>query len=121
MVSVIALAVLLVPTNWLPNASEVGDKVTAGAVPVPVRAAVWGLLGALSVTVSVPDLAPVAAGLNVTLIAQLAPAAKLVPQLFVCEKSPLLVPVNVMLVSVNAAVPLLVSVIGLAALLVATN
>jgi hypothetical protein len=63
----------------------------------------------------------VAAGLNVTLIAQLAPAAKLVPQLFVCEKSPLLVPVNVMLVSVNAAVPLLVSVIGLAALLVATN
>jgi hypothetical protein len=60
--------------------------------------------------VSVPDLAPVAAGLNVTLIAQLAPAAKLAPQLFVCEKSAPLVPVNVMLVRVNAAVPLLVRV-----------
>jgi hypothetical protein len=41
---------------------------------------------------------------------QFAPAATLVPQLFVCEKSPLLVPVKVMLVRVNAAVPLLVSV-----------
>jgi hypothetical protein len=64
----------------------------------------------LSVTLSVPDLAPEAAGVNVTLIAQLAPTARLVPQLFVCEKSPLLVPVNVMLVRVNAAVPLLVRV-----------
>jgi hypothetical protein len=63
----------------------------------------------------------VAAGLNVTLIAQLAPAATLVPQLFVCEKSPLLVPVKVMPVRVSAAVPLLVSVIALAAPLVATN
>jgi hypothetical protein len=109
-VSVIALAALATPTCWLPNASDVGDRVTAGAVPVPVRAAVWGLPVALSVTVRVPVLAPVAVGLNVTLMAQLAPAARLVPQLLVCEKSALLVPVNVMLVRVNAAVPLLVSV-----------
>jgi hypothetical protein len=105
----------------LPYASDVGDRVTAGAVPVPARAAVWGLFGALSVMVRVPDLAPEAAGVNVTLIEQLAPAAKLVPQVFVCEKSPLLVPVKVMLVRVSAAVPLLVSVTALAALLVATN
>jgi hypothetical protein len=60
--------------------------------------------------VSVPDLAPVTVGVNVTLIAQLAPAARLVPQLFVCEKSPPLVPVIVMLARVNTVVPLLVSV-----------
>jgi hypothetical protein len=119
-VSVIALEALATPTGWLPNASDVGDKVTAGAVPVPVRATVWGLFAALSVMVSAPDLAPVAVGLNVTLMEQFAPAATLVPQLFVCEKSPLLVPVNVMLVRVNAAVPLLVSVTARAALPVPT-
>jgi hypothetical protein len=64
----------------LPNASDVGDKVTAGAVPVPVRAAVWGLFAALSVMVTLADLAPVAVGLNVTLMEQLAPAATLAPQ-----------------------------------------
>lgn len=40
LVSVIALATLLVATNWLPNASEVGLRVTEGAIPVPVRVTV---------------------------------------------------------------------------------
>ena len=40
LVIVIALPALLVPINWLPNASEVGLRVTAGAVPVPVRVTV---------------------------------------------------------------------------------
>ena len=94
----------------MPNASDVGDKLAAGPVPVPVSAAVWGLFGALSVTVRVADLAPEAVGVKVTLIAQLAPAARLLPQVVVCEKSPPLEPVNVMLVIVKAVVPLLVSV-----------
>ena len=72
------------------------------AVPVPIKLAVCGLLLALSVTVKVPLRVPVAVGVNVTLIVQLAPAATLVPQLLVCAKSPLLVPVMAMLVRLNA-------------------
>ena len=108
--SVTAVPALVLPSLVTANATEVGDRLTVDDVPVPVSAAVWGLLGALSVTVSVADLAPEAVGLNVTLIAQLAPAATLLPQVFVCEKSAPLAPVNVMLVIVNVAVPLLVSV-----------
>jgi hypothetical protein len=71
--------------------------------------------------VTLADLAPAAVGVNVTLMEQLAAAAKVAPQVVVREKSALLVPVTVMLVRVKEAVPLLVSVIALAALLVATN
>ena len=72
-----------------------------GDVPVPVRLAVCGLSVASSATVSVPLRVPVAVGANVTLIVQLDPAPRLEPQLFVCPKSPLLAPVNVMLVKFN--------------------
>jgi hypothetical protein len=58
-----------------------------------------------------PLRAPVADGVNVTLMEQLAPAAKPVPQLLVCAKFPLLVPVIVMLVRVNATALVLLSVI----------
>ena len=51
----------------------------------------------MSVTVNVALRAPIAVGVNVTSIEQLAPAARLAPQLFVCAKSPLLVPVKAML------------------------
>ena len=70
-------------------------------VPVPVRFAVCGLLLALSVTVKVPLRVPVAVGVNVTLIAQLAPAASVPPQLLVWAKSPL----TPMLEMVSAAEP----------------
>ena len=56
---------------------------TAGAVPVPVRLAVWGLPLALSVRVMAALRVPVAAGVKVTLIVQLVPAATLDPQLLV--------------------------------------
>jgi hypothetical protein len=65
---------------------------------VPVTLAVCGVLLALSVTVKVALRVPTAVGVNVTSIEQLAPAARLAPQLFVCAKSPLLVPVKAMLV-----------------------
>jgi hypothetical protein len=42
----------------------------------------------LLVTVTEPVRAPAAVGLNVTLIVQLAPTARLVPHVFVCAKSP---------------------------------
>jgi hypothetical protein len=50
---------LLVPTFWLANVSEAGEKLAAGAeeatpVPVPARLTVCGLPVALSVIVRVP-------------------------------------------------------------------
>ena len=109
LVRVTACAALVVPTFWLLNVSEVGERL-GSAVPVPERLAVWGLLLASSVTVKVPLRVPVAVGAKVTLIVQFAPAATLLPQLFVCPKSPLLVPVMVMLVMLNAVPWELVSV-----------
>jgi hypothetical protein len=75
----------------------------------------------LSVIVTAALRAPVAVGVNVTLILQLAPAARLVPQVFVWLKSPLFVPVMAMLVMPSAAVPVLERVTACAALLVLTN
>jgi hypothetical protein len=118
---VTAVPALVEPSFVTAKATDVGDSVTAGAVPVPVRATAWGLFTALSVMVKLADLAPVAVGVNVTLMVQLAAAAKLAPQLFVWAKSPLLLPVTVMLVRVNVAVPLFLRVIALAALVVDTN
>ena len=80
------------------------------AVPVPESVAVCGLFVALSVTVNVPLRVPVAVGVKVTLIVQAAPAAMLAPQVFVCPKSPPSVPVNVMLLMLNAVPWELVSV-----------
>jgi hypothetical protein len=81
-VRVTVLAALAMFSVWLPKASEVGVRVAlgAGAVPVPVRAAVCGLPAALSTTDSEAERAPAAAGVNVTLIVQFAPGATLVPQ-----------------------------------------
>lgn len=69
------------------------------------------------------DRAPVALGLKMTVMVQLALAATLAPQVFVCEKSPLFVPVMVMPdpLKDNVAFPVLVSVTLWDALLVPTN
>ena len=89
--------------------SVVGMRLTVAA-PVPVKLAVCGLLLASSVTVKVPPLVPVAVGLKVTLIVQVAHAATLVPQSFFCAKSLMLVPVMAMLGMLNAVLWELVSV-----------
>jgi hypothetical protein len=107
--SVTACAVLVVPTFWPLNVRVVGERL-GSAVPVPVRLAVWGLLVPLSVTVKVPLRVPLAVGVKVTLIVQLVPAATLTPQLFVCPKSPLLVPAKAMLVMPSTVLWELVSV-----------
>ena len=112
---------VVVPTSLFPNVTFAGKSPTAGAVPVPERATVCGLPKALSATDSDALLAPVVAGVNVTLIAQLLPAAKLAPQLLVSEKSVAFAPVMPMPEIFSGPVPVLLSVIVLALLAVPTN
>jgi len=77
----VPLTVTDVPTT--PEAT-VRLLTTGKAVPLPVRLTVCGLLLALSVMVRVPGREPVAVGVKVTLIVQVAPAASDVPHVFVC-------------------------------------
>ena len=63
---------------------------------------------------------PLAAGVNVTLKVQLAPADRLFPQVLVSAKSPGSVPVMEMLVMLNDFVPTLVRVTVWAVLVVPT-
>ena len=72
---------LAVPLVRVPKFRPLGEKLIT--VPVPVRAAVCGLFGALSVTVSDPVMAPALVGSNTTLIVQLPFAGKVVGQLLV--------------------------------------
>jgi len=59
----------------------------------------------------VADALPVAAGVNVTLMEQLAFIAKLVPQVLLCVKSAAFVPLTVIADIAKDAVPVLLSVI----------
>ena len=87
---------------------------TRGAIenptPVPVRATVCGVPAALSSILIEALRVPAAAGVNVTVIVQLAWDTRDAPQLFVCEKSLLLIPVRVMPVIPKTEPPVLVSV-----------
>ena len=76
-------AELVVPTNWPAKVRLAGDSAAAGAIPLPLRATVCGLPLALSVTDRVPLRVPVAVGVKLTLILQLAPLPKLALQLLV--------------------------------------
>jgi hypothetical protein len=103
--SVTAWEELLVPICWPWKVSAEGDRPAPGVVPVPVSPAVCGLPEALSLMESAALRAPAALGLNVTLMVQFFPAATLVPQPLVWEKSPLLVPVIEMLEMATSAPP----------------
>ena len=84
------LGALVVPIPWGAKPRLAGNKLT-GAVPVPLNVAVCGEFEALSLTVSIPVLAPRAVGVNVTEILQLAPAASVFGasgHFEVCPKSP---------------------------------
>src|SRR5438552_3182368 len=63
--------------------TKAGGEPPVEPAPMPVRLAVCGLPLALSVMYSDEPRVPVASGVNVTLIVQLAPTASEVPQLFV--------------------------------------
>ena len=89
-------------------------------IPVPVRATVCGLPDALSDTLTLAVLEPVVVGVNVALIVQLDPEPNVAPQVFVCEKSPALVPVMEILLIVNVEPPEFVNKIAIGELLVET-
>jgi hypothetical protein len=117
LVNVTCWAALLLPTTWLVKESDEGLNATLGAVACPLRRADCGGPVTLSVMLNHPPRVPAAVGAKVTAIMQLAPTATEEPQVLVWEKSP----VAAIWVTFNAAVPLLVSVICWAALLLPTG
>ena len=74
-------------------------------MPVPERLTDWGLPVALSVMARAAERLPAAAGVNLTPMVQLAPAATVVPQLLLWAKSAALVPKTAMLEIFNAELP----------------
>jgi hypothetical protein len=104
------------------NASVPGETPAIGAMPVPFKETVnVGFAGSLLEIVNTAVLAPVVVGVKVTLIVQFAPAARVAPQVAVCAKLPGFSPVSTILLMVNGAVPALIRVTVLAALVVFTN
>src|SRR5437773_406151 len=110
------LALLVVPLGSAELLKLPGA--TSAAAPIPLSATFCGLPAALSLMLTAAVRVPLAVGLNVTLILQLAPAANELPQVWVCAKFPALVPVIAMLLMVKIAVPVFLSVTVLAALVV---
>ncbi len=109
-------AALVVLTNCGANVTAAGTRSTPPpAQPVPVRPAVCGLSGALSVNVSAPVRGPSAMGVKVTLTVQFVPASKASPH--VVEEMAKLA-LAVMLLMVSEAVPVLVIVTVWGALVV---
>jgi hypothetical protein len=123
LVKVMVWAVLVISTGWLEKPRLLGEKLTPLVVlaPVPERLTAWGLPEALSVTTMDAARLPLAEGVKVTLMVQLAPAATLDPQLLVWAKSPALVPETAMLVMLKATLPELVRMTVLAVLVVLTD
>jgi hypothetical protein len=72
-----------VPTACAGKVKEAGERLTRGAVPVPVRLTDWVAGLALSLMVKEPLREPLAVGVKVTLRVQLALAARLAPQVLV--------------------------------------
>ena len=95
-----------VPTVCAANITLTGLNVAPGETPVPESATVSGEVLALSVIAIAPVRLPAAVGVKVTEMAQLAPAARLVPHVFVSAKSP----DAAMELSVRVEVPELLSV-----------
>src|SRR2546421_696058 len=114
--SVIAWGVLEVPSICEAKLSEDGEKVAIAANPVPLSVIDDGAGVLLLLRVSEPLRLPIADGVKVTLIVQVAPAARDAAQLLLWLKSPLVV----MPAMERGAVPLLLSVMDWAALLVLT-
>jgi len=101
---------LVVPTRCDPKVTDVGDSVTAGAVPLPESATLCGLPAASSLTLTLALRFPLAVGTNLTLIVQVALTASDPGQSFDCVKSPGFVPAMAMPVMVSGAVPVFLSV-----------
>jgi len=72
----------------MPSAFRQRNRSVRRYPPVPVRFTFWRLFAAVSVKVNAPVAAPIAVGLNVTPIVQLAPAAMLAPQVLLATAKP---------------------------------
>jgi hypothetical protein len=112
LVRVTLFAELVLPTEVVLKLRLVLESVT-GAVPVPLRLTVCGLLIALSVKLSMPVAAPIAGGEKVTPTVQVPPAARLAPQVLLAMANG---PVAAMPVNVSAVLSRLVTVTVFAAL-----
>src|SRR5438105_4348554 len=119
-VSVTDCGVLVEPTSCDPKLKLPGDKVTAGPSPVPLKPTLCGLPAASSLILTFALRLPADRGVNVTEIVHVAFTASVLGHVFVCAKSPELVPPIAMLPIVSGAVPLFVSVTDCAALVVPT-
>jgi hypothetical protein len=64
--SVTALAVLVLPTGSLPNASELGNRLADGGVPVPESGTVCDVAGFATLMFKFADLSVVALGMKLT-------------------------------------------------------
>lgn len=114
LVSVTVFAALVTPTACVPKLKLLVESFAA--VPVPLSTTCCGLPGALSVMLRAALRAPLAVGLNVMLMVQLALTASELPQLLVCAKSAVFVPVIVIALIVSRAEPVFLSVMVLAEL-----
>src|SRR5205823_4203778 len=123
-VNVTVIGALVVASSWLPKSRLMGANPTSGAVRFPLCTLVPYTTLFRSATDSVPVRAPEAVGVKVTLIVQLAPAAK-VAGLVGQALAPVLVAVKspeaAKELIVKAAVPVLVSVTVIGALVVASS
>ena len=115
-VTVIDCGLLALPTARLPNERLVGETAMAAAPSVPERLTVWGLAPESSATLRVAVRVPALEVLRMTLIVQLAFAARVDPQVWVWLKSAAFVPEIVMLFTFKVALPVLLSVTVCAAL-----
>ena len=95
-VTVTVCAALVVATACVVNVSVVGVIVAVAPVPKPNSVAVCGLPGASSAIETIAVLEPVRFGVNVTVITHELPEVSAAPQVFICEKLALLLPVSVM-------------------------
>ena len=105
------------PTSCEANVKDEGERLAAGAVPVPERLTVWVVGLALSVTVRVPVEVPVVRGEKTTLIVQELFEVRPEPQVFVWENAPVIV----MPVIASVALPVFVRVTVWGLLLVPTS
>ena len=114
--SVVDIDAEVEPTVVLARVSVVGESDATGAgagVPVPDSMAICGELLASSATDSVALYVCAAAGVKVTEMVQVLPAASVLPQVVVFAKS--VVSLNVMPLMFNVALPVLDSVVDMAA------
>ena len=111
---------LVVPSGWAAKVTLPGLKVT-GAAPLPVSDTDCVPLPALSVSVREAVREPIARGVNVTLIVQLAEGAKVPAHVAVSAKLVGFVPVSAIFFTSNGTVPVFFSVTFCAELVVPTN